>query len=119
MPGEQGWDWFTGYRPVTFHACPQCRTTRAVEFCAGLAAYEALKEAGATEEKAAAAAEAIHVVRQDDLRRIEDRLTGMEDRLRAVERDLADVKADVRLMKWMLGFLLALAVANLWLLIRG
>jgi hypothetical protein len=68
--------------------------------------YEALKEAGATEEKAAAAAEAIEEARD-------------ETRLRGIERDVADVKADVRLMKWMLGFLLALAVANLWLLIRG
>lgn len=67
--------------------------------------YEALKEAGATEEKAAAAAEAIEEARD-------------ETRLRAIERDVADLKADVRLMKWMLGFLLALAVANLWLLIR-
>jgi hypothetical protein len=67
--------------------------------------YEALKEAGATEEKAAAAAEAIEEARD-------------ETRLRAIERDIADLKADVRLMKWMLGFLLALGVANLWLLVR-
>lgn len=80
--------------------------------------YEALKEAGATEEKAAAAAEAVQTVRQDDLHRIEDRLTRMEDRVRAIERDLADVKADVRLMKWMLGFLLVLGATNLGLLIR-
>lgn len=67
--------------------------------------YEALKEAGVTEEKAAAAAEAIEEARD-------------ETRLRAIERDVADVKADIRLMKWMLGFLLALVVANLWMLIR-
>lgn len=35
---EQGWDWFTGYRSVTFHACPQCRTTRAAEVDAALTA---------------------------------------------------------------------------------
>lgn len=67
--------------------------------------YEALREAGATEEKAAAAAEAIEYARD-------------EPRLRAIERDVADVKADVGVIKWMLGFVLALGVANLWLLIR-
>lgn len=62
--------------------------------------YDAFREVGASDEKAAAAAEAIEEARD-------------EIRLRAIERDLADVKADVRLMKWMLGFLLALGVANL------
>jgi hypothetical protein len=36
--GERGWDWFTGDRPATFHACPQCRTTRAAEVRAALTA---------------------------------------------------------------------------------
>ena len=45
------------------------------------------------------------------LRGIEDRLTRIEERLRRVE-------ADVLVMKWMLGFVLALGVANLGLLIR-
>ena len=67
--------------------------------------YEAFREVGASEEKAAAAAEAIEEVRD-------------ETRLRAIERDVADVKADVRLMKWMVCFLLPLCIANLLLLIR-
>ncbi|MDQ3582409.1 MAG: hypothetical protein M3495_12750, partial [Pseudomonadota bacterium] len=57
------------------------------------------------EEKAAAAAEAIQAVREEDrLRRIEERLTRIEER--------------IGLLQWMVGFLLALGVANLWLLIR-
>lgn len=67
--------------------------------------YEALKEAGASEERSVSAAAAI-----EDLRD--------ESRLRSIEREIAEVKADVRVVKWMLGFLLALGVANLWLLIR-
>lgn len=35
---QQGWDWFTGDRPDTFHACPQCRTARAAEVGAALTA---------------------------------------------------------------------------------
>ena len=73
--------------------------------------YQAFREVGASEDRAAAAAEAIQAVRENDSRRI-------EDRLRRVEEGLADVKADVRLMKWMLGFLLALGLGNLLLLIR-
>ncbi len=36
----------------------------------------------------------------------------------ATKADIYDIKSELRLMKWMLGFLLALGVANLWLLIR-
>lgn len=53
--------------------------------------YEALKEAGASEEKAAKAAEAI---------------AGYESRFNKVETDLT-------LIKWMLGFNLALSAAIL------
>jgi len=66
--------------------------------------YEALKEAGASEERSAAAAEAIEAVRD-------------ETRLRAIEHEIADVKADVRLMKWMLGFNLAISMAVLFKLL--
>ncbi|MGH8533932.1 MAG: hypothetical protein ACREV1_14720, partial [Gammaproteobacteria bacterium] len=62
--------------------------------------YEALKEAGASEEKATAAAEALERLRD-------------EDRLRGIEREIADLKSDVRLIKWMLGFNLALTSAVL------
>jgi hypothetical protein len=53
--------------------------------------YEALKEAGASEEKAGRAAEAI---------------AGYENRFSRIETDLT-------LIKWMLGFNLALSVAIL------
>ncbi|MGH8591878.1 MAG: hypothetical protein ACREXX_21955 [Gammaproteobacteria bacterium] len=36
----------------------------------------------------------------------------------ATKADIYDIKSELRLMKWMLGLLLALGVANLWLLIR-
>jgi hypothetical protein len=53
--------------------------------------YEALKEAGASEEKASSAAEAI---------------AGYENRFSRVETDLT-------LLKWMVGFNLALSAAIL------
>jgi hypothetical protein len=57
--------------------------------------YEALKEAGASEEKAAKAAEAI---------------AGYENRFNKVETDLM-------LLKWMVGFNLAVSVAVLFKLL--
>ncbi|MGH8703135.1 MAG: hypothetical protein ACREVR_18435 [Burkholderiales bacterium] len=69
--------------------------------------YDAFKEAGVSEEKAAAAAQALDRPRDDD------RLRGIEREIAAVKLELADVKADVRLMKWMLGFNLALTSAVL------
>ncbi len=62
--------------------------------------YETLKEAGASEEKAAATAQAIQAVREEErLRRIEERLTRVEERL--------------TLLQWMIGFNLALSTAVL------
>jgi hypothetical protein len=62
--------------------------------------YEALKEAGASEEKAAAAAQAIQAVREEErLRRIEERLTRVEERLTPLQ--------------WMISFNLALSTAVL------
>ncbi len=54
--------------------------------------YDALKEAGAGEEKARAAAEAI---------------AGYENRFAKIDQDLA-------VIKWMAGFNLALTTAVLW-----
>lgn len=66
--------------------------------------YEALKEAGASEEKAKAAAEAIQGIRKEErLRHIEDRLTRIE--------------GEVNLIKWMLGFNLAVSTAVLFKLL--
>jgi hypothetical protein len=79
--------------------------------------YDALKEAGASEEKARAAATSFarrgHSFdwleqRLSDLERrlgfIEDRLAAaVEQKLVALLRDLATIKADLRIMKWMQG----------------
>ena len=59
--------------------------------------YDALKAAGAPEEKAREAAEEI---------------AGFEDRLTGIESDL-------KLLKWMLGFNLALSMAIAALLLRA
>ena len=62
--------------------------------------YDALREAGASEEKADAAARAISE-NQD------------ESRLRDMERDVAETKGDIKLLKWMIGFNVALTTAVL------
>jgi len=54
--------------------------------------YDALKDAGASEEKARKAAEAI---------------AAYENRFNRIEQDLA-------IVKWMLGFVLAMVTAILW-----
>lgn len=73
--------------------------------------YEALREAGVSEEKAAKAAEAVEEVRD------EDRLRKIDDRLSRVEQSIVEVKGDLTLVKWMLGFVLALNSAVLLKLI--
>jgi hypothetical protein len=62
--------------------------------------YDALLEAGVSEETATAAAEAIKEPRE-------------EPRLRAIEKDSADLKADVKRLKWMVSFNSALSVGIL------
>ena len=65
--------------------------------------YDALKEAGASEEKARKAAEA---------------LTNYDARLNKIESDLATFRAETKgefnLLRWMIGFNLAMTVAILW-----
>ena len=68
--------------------------------------YSALKAAGVDEHQASEAAEAVLAIRE-------------EDRLRSIEGRIANVEGDIKLLKWMLGFNLALSVAVLWLVIRG
>jgi|KBSMisStandDraft_5_1062788.scaffolds.fasta_scaffold61318_6 hypothetical protein len=58
--------------------------------------YDALKDAGATEAKARAAAEAV---------------ASYEDRLNRIERHLV-------LMQWQLGAIAVLLLPSLWLLLR-
>ncbi|MDQ3565729.1 MAG: integrase [Pseudomonadota bacterium] len=66
--------------------------------------YEALKEAGASEEKSAAAAEAIEGVRESE-------------RFRRLEAEISELKGEVNLIKWMLGFNLAVSTAVLFKLL--
>ena len=61
--------------------------------------YDALKEAGASEEKARKAAEAI---------------ASAENRFSRIEGELIALRGEQNLLKWMLGFNLAMTVAVLW-----
>ncbi len=56
--------------------------------------YDALKIAGVPEEKASAAAKAVAEL-------------GQEDRLERIEKEIMDIKADLRVVKWMLGVIVA------------
>jgi hypothetical protein len=65
--------------------------------------YDAFKEAGASEEKSRKAAEAI---------------AAYETRFAKIENDLSTFRSEVRgefsLVKWMIGFNLAIGIATLW-----
>lgn len=54
--------------------------------------YDALTDAGASKEKAEAAAKAVA----------------------QYDHDIASIKGDLQLLKWMIGFNLAFAMAMLW-----
>jgi len=78
--------------------------------------YDALKEAGASEQKARAAAESL-VVGQDRLERIEQqtgKLPNIQDQIdRAredivrLDKELAVIRAQIDLLKWMNGIVIA------------
>ena len=78
--------------------------------------YDALKEAGASEAKARAAAESL-VLGHDRLERIEEhtgRIPKVEGDLERLDKDLARldkelavVKAQIELLKWMNGIVIA------------
>jgi hypothetical protein len=75
--------------------------------------YDALKEAGASEEKARAAAESL-VIGHDRLERIEEhtvKIPKIEDDLARLDRELAVVKAQIDLLKWMNGIVIAGVIA--------
>ena len=61
--------------------------------------YDALKEAGASEEKARKAAEAI---------------ASAGNRFSRIERELIAIRGEQNLVKWMIGFNLAMTIAMLW-----
>ena len=78
--------------------------------------YDALKEAGASEAKARAAAESL-VIGQERLERIEEqtgRLPTIQDQIdhtrediTRLDKELAVVKAQIDLLKWMNGIVIA------------
>lgn len=61
--------------------------------------YDALKEAGASEEKARKAAEAI---------------ASYENRFSSFENRMVRIEGKIDLLQWMIGFNLAMTVAVLW-----
>jgi chromosome segregation ATPase len=78
--------------------------------------YDALKEAGASEEKARAAAESL-VIGHHRLERIEehagrlpkmqDQIDGTREDIARLDKELAVVKAQIDLLKWMNGIVIA------------
>jgi len=61
--------------------------------------YDALVEAGASQEKARKAAEAVA--------NYDGRIGDIRGDVGEVKQELASVKADLSLLKWMIGFVLA------------
>lgn len=61
--------------------------------------YDALKDAGASEEKARAAAKT---------------MADYDSRFNKIDQDLALLKAEITVLKWMLGFLVAGMVSLLF-----
>jgi lipid II:glycine glycyltransferase (peptidoglycan interpeptide bridge formation enzyme) len=71
--------------------------------------YDALKEAGASEEKARAAAESL-ILGHDRLERIEEntvRIPKVENDIARLDKELAVIKAQIDLLKWMNGIVIA------------
>lgn len=61
--------------------------------------YDALKIAGVPDDKATAAAKAVADI-------------GQEDRLDRIEKEITEIKGDIKVIKWMLGVIIA-GVASL------
>lgn len=75
-----------------------------------------LEKAGVPEDQAEIHAEALRGVLDEQITVRFDRI---DQRLVQADKELADVKSDLRLLKWMVTFNLALTVAVLWMLIRA
>jgi tetrahydromethanopterin S-methyltransferase subunit G len=78
--------------------------------------YDALKSAGAPEDKARAAATAVTGQWEIEgrLDQIDRRVDKIEERLGRLEQRLGKVETDVAVLKWMVGFTLAMNVAVLF-----
>ena len=71
--------------------------------------YDALKEAGASEAKARAAAESL-VLGRERLDRIEEHTAGIpriKEDIARLDKELAVVRAQIELLKWMNGIVIA------------
>jgi hypothetical protein len=65
--------------------------------------YDALVEAGASEDKARKAAEAI---------------AAYDDRFNRIDIALGEIKSSLRLLQWQVGAMAVIGVPALWLLLR-
>ena len=65
--------------------------------------YDALVEAGASEDKARKAAEAI---------------AAYDDRFNRIDIALAEIKSSMRLIQWQVGAIAIIGLPSLWLLLR-
>ena len=83
--------------------------------------YDALRSAGADDNKARQAAEemASSVARVDTVEGLRSDLGEVRSDLAAVKNDVEQLKTDTAVLKWMAGFNLALSLALLGLLLRG
>jgi chromosome segregation ATPase len=68
--------------------------------------YDALKEAGASEEKARAAAEIL--ARPDErFDKVDREIAGVREDIARLDKELAVIKAQIDLLKWMNGIVIA------------
>ena len=72
--------------------------------------YDALRSAGADDDKARAAATAVAESDRD--------IAGVRLEVSGVRTELADMRGDVRLLKWMVGFTMALVLGVLGTVLR-
>jgi len=72
--------------------------------------YDALRSAGADDDKARAAATAVAESNRD--------IADVRLEVSGVRTELADMRGDVRLLKWMVGFTMALVVGVLGTVLR-
>jgi hypothetical protein len=79
--------------------------------------YDALKEAGASEDKARKAAEALAGY-ENRFTQIDRALDGLdrkwEQRFARVDERFAKVEGEMALLRWMIGFNLAMTLAIMW-----
>lgn len=75
---------------------------------------ETLKAAGLPEAEAKAHAQALAEALKEGTGELATRVDLLD-----VKRELTEIRGDIKLLRWMVGFALAMLVAVLWMLIRG